>query len=924
METFKIEHLNFAYPGKEEPALRDICLVVGQGEFVTLCGKSGCGKSTLLRHLKPVLTPHGRCSGDIFFEGRLLTQLTERDQAEKIGFVLQSPDNQIVTDKVWHELAFGLESLGMDTPAIRLRVAEMASFFGIQTWFHKNVAELSGGQKQLLNLASVMVMQPSVLILDEPTSQLDPIAAADFLETIAKINRELGTTILLTEHRLEDALPLSDRAVVMDRGAILTDGSPQEAGRLLKEKKHHMFLAMPTPMRVYAGVESSLPCPVTVRDGRQWLTKVAAEKTLDRKAIPPADTGRADLCGETPVIQLSEVWFRYEEGLPDVLKGLSMNVGRGELYAIVGGNGTGKTTSISVMTGLLRPWRGKVRIKGKEIFSDADGKNGLYGGILGILPQNPQALFVKKTVEADLAEMLSGHMYSREERRRRIEDVTALCELEELLSMHPYDLSGGEQQRAALAKVLLLEPEILVLDEPTKGLDAHFKQKLAHILDRLRQKGVTVVMVSHDIEFCARYADRCAMFFDGSITGEDCPRRFFSGKSFYTTSANRMARTLLPEAVLAEDIIGACGGEVYQAGDTEVNFEWEIPARETQEPRNTGPEAESWTGSPEEEGEPAEIEKADGLQVSAFERKRLSPMRILSGIFFAGAFIATFLLLKDRWPDWRDYAVQFTMMVELGGCLASLLPGKELDAPVHIVQTPREKRKLSRRTIAGSFMILLAIPLTLYVGVFYLEDRKYYFISMLILLETMLPFAMVFEDRRPQARELIVISVLAAIGVAGRAAFFMLPQFKPVLAVVILAGVCFGGEAGFLVGAVTMFVSNMMFSQGPWTPWQMFSAGIIGFLAGILFRKGFLRKRRSSLCIFGLLSAFFIYGIIMDSASALMWQSKPTWPVFLIYYAQGLPFNIIHGIATVFFLWFISGPIIEKLDRIKVKYGLVE
>ena len=289
MATYRIENLTFTYPNRvgQKPALNDINLTVERGEFVTLCGPSGCGKTTLLRHLKPSTAPHGLKSGEVYFSGGAgeqcspLHELSERDAAAKIGFVMQSPENQIVTDKVWHELAFGLESLGAKTPEIRLRVAEMASFFGIQTWFHKPVTELSGGQKQLLALASIMALQPSALILDEPTSQLDPIAASEFLAIVGKINRELGVTVILTEHRLEEALPLSTRAVVMDCGKIIADGTPQEVGQVLRGSdsgmsgEHPMFLAMPTPMRVWQACEGEGKCPVTVRDGKDWLGKKA-------------------------------------------------------------------------------------------------------------------------------------------------------------------------------------------------------------------------------------------------------------------------------------------------------------------------------------------------------------------------------------------------------------------------------------------------------------------------------------------------------------------------------------------------------------------------------------------------------------------------------------------------------------------------
>ncbi|MCL1805960.1 MAG: ATP-binding cassette domain-containing protein, partial [Clostridiales bacterium] len=491
MEIYRIENLTFTYPSREQPALDGVSMAVGRGEFVTLCGPSGCGKTTLLRQLKPSTAPHGDKVGEIFFEGAPLSGLSDRDAAAKIGFVLQSPENQIVTDKVWHELAFGLESLGVKTPEIRLRVAEMASFFGIQTWFHKQVTELSGGQKQLLALASIMALQPSALILDEPTSQLDPIAAGEFIATLGKINRELGITVILTEHRLEEAFPLSSRAVVMDRGRIIADGAPRDAGLALRGQSHGMFLAMPTPMRVWAACGGSDECPVTVRDGANWLAARRAGERAAGEWLPGALAEETEPAGagstatqqhtmdasEAAAITMDEVWFKYEKNMPDVIKGLTFTANYGEITAILGGNGTGKTTTLSLMAGLHKPYRGK-----------AAAAEGVY-----TLPQNPQTLFVAKTVREDLLEVLSGRKTPKEERQRRLAVMVKLCKLEELLDSHPYDLSGGEQQRAALAKVLLLQPRILLLDEPTKGLDAEFKQVFAVILRRLTAAGVAVV-----------------------------------------------------------------------------------------------------------------------------------------------------------------------------------------------------------------------------------------------------------------------------------------------------------------------------------------------------------------------------------------------------------------------------------------------
>lgn len=349
MEVFTIHHLNFAYPEQEKNAISDLMLSVQPGEFLVLCGPSGCGKSTLLRQLKTVLAPHGRRSGEILFDGRNLDEIDQREQSEKIGFVQQSPENQIVPDKVWHELAFGLESLGYDTPTIRRRVAEMASFFGIQTWFYKPVTELSGGQKQLLNLASVMVLQPKVLILDEPTSQLDPIAASDFLATLGKINRELGTTIILTEHRLEEAFSFASRVAVMDGGKILCTGTPAEVGAELKSSGNAMFLAMPAAMRIWAASDSKAACPVSVCEGRSWLLDYA--KTHELKEIPETKNPAPDT---QTVVSAQELWFKYEQDAPDVVKGLSLQLHKGEFLALLGGNGTGKTTTLKLLANLKK------------------------------------------------------------------------------------------------------------------------------------------------------------------------------------------------------------------------------------------------------------------------------------------------------------------------------------------------------------------------------------------------------------------------------------------------------------------------------------------------------------------------------------------------------------------------------------------
>ena len=535
MAAFAIEHLTFAYPKAASPALDNVSFSVREGEFFLLCGVSGGGKSTLLRHLKSVLTPYGTRSGRVLLDGKPLETWDARTQAQRIGFVLQQPDDQLVTDKVWHELAFGLESLGTDAQTMRLRVGEMASFFGIQTWFDRSVDTLSGGQKQLLNLASVMAMHPDVLVLDEPTGQLDPIAAAEFLHTVQRLNRELGVTVILSEHRLEDALPMADRATVLEQGRLTALGTPDEVARALLERGSPFFAAMPTPVRVWGGVGAPGKCPLDIRAGRALL------ETLRPSPLPATDTP-ADSDG-APLLQLRECWFRYDREGADVLKGLSLTVRAGELLAIVGGNGAGKSTALAVLAGQRRPYRGKVLQKAKRIAA---------------LCQEPRAMFVKDTVRADLEDALRTLSLPAAEQQPRMDAAVAAMALSPLLERHPFDLSGGEQQRAAIAKLLLARPDVLLLDEPTKGMDAAFRASFGALLRALCEQGTAVVLVSHDIEFCAAYADRAALLFDGQILSEGRTRAFFAGNHFYTTAANRMARPWLPDAILCREVIEAC------------------------------------------------------------------------------------------------------------------------------------------------------------------------------------------------------------------------------------------------------------------------------------------------------------------------------------------------------------------------------
>lgn len=877
MEKIKIEKLTFSYPKQDKPALDGINLKVEKGAFLLVCGKSGCGKSTLLRHLKPSLAPNGFKTGKIEFDGTNIDDTDERMQASQIGFVQQSPENQIVTDKVWHELSFGLESLGEEQDTIRRRVAEISSFFGLEKIFYSDTASLSGGQKQLINLASVMVLQPTVLILDEPTSQLDPIAASEFLSVLGKINRELGVTVILTEHRLEETFSYASEIAYMENGKILFTGSPLETAKALRGKDY--FSAMPAAMRIWDALNPDDKCPLTVSEGSGFLSKYSEKHLFSSKII----TDSKKISGEE-ILHAENLWFRYEKNGNDIVKGLKLSLHKGEFFALLGGNGAGKTTTLNLLSGIEKAYRGEITRK----------------GTVSVLPQNPQTLFQKKTVYEDLLEVFKKDKITKAEKDKLITDTAELCHIKQFFDKHPYDLSGGEQQRTALCKILLTKPDILLLDEPTKGMDSQFKEEFANIISELLLEGKSVFMVSHDIEFCAEHTDMCALFFDGSIISSGEPHEFFSSCSFYTTAASRMSKHIIKNAVTVDDITSAFGIESVRR----------VPEHKYHEPSSENNDT---------------IDKTTPSKLPLWRKISAS----------ATGMIALFLFFYTSKNTDLTELITPEGLTKLSGkhfLLYGLLIFSLLLTFIFIdnrgsqlknINTSSQDHKISGRTKLSAAVTLLLIPLTLFIWIAYTDTHKYNIISLIILVECMLPFFIVFEKKRPAAKEIAVIAVLCSIAIAGRAAFFMLPQFKPVLAVTVISGVALGSETGFLVGAVTMLASNVFFSQGPWTPWQMFAMGIIGFFAGILFKKGLLCKNRISLAVFGAVSAIIIYGLIMNTASAFIWSTETiSFKILLPYYITGLPLDCVHAFATAFFLMAAAEPMLEKLDRIKIKYGL--
>ncbi len=573
MEILRGENLGFKYASLEnqsEYAIKDINFSVNSGEFVVIMGESGCGKTTLLKMMKKEMTPSGERIGKLVFDGQDVAEMSDRDSVSRIGYVMQKPEEQIVTDKVYHELAFVLESLSYKTDEIRIKVGEIANYFGIEKLFRSNTTDLSGGEKQIINLASVMVTSPDVLILDEPTSQLDPIAASEFISTLTKINKELGLTIILVEHRLEDVFSIADKVILMEKGKIICEDTPKNVGKFLST--HKMIAGAPKSVVLYKETKLSEDCPVSVKEGRDYIVKCGIENKIDvdsfrnmsqeikdknievNETIHSTEEMKKILKEDKDIISAKGIWFRYEKDGEDVLRDLSISIKEGEIYSLLGGNGSGKSTLLSILSGVNRAYKGKISIDGKKI-RDYKG-NSLYRNMLNLLPQDPSTVFVKSKVIDDYIDILKAHEISdKKVIDEKIQEVADLLSISHLLERHPYDLSGGEQQRCALGKLLILSPKILLLDEPTKGIDGLGKENMIRILKDLKQKGITILIVTHDVEFAAEASDRCGMLFDGEIISSAVPNEFFRRNNFYTTAVNRMCRGIYDDVIYLDELV---------------------------------------------------------------------------------------------------------------------------------------------------------------------------------------------------------------------------------------------------------------------------------------------------------------------------------------------------------------------------------
>lgn len=517
-----LRDLSFTHAMGKSPALQHVSLEIWEGDFLVLCGASGSGKSTLLELLKQDIAP---C-------GTLLGKIETAPAAREAAIVFQNPEAQLLTTSVLNDLALPMENHGLPPQLMRRRMAETVSFFGLEELLHRAPERLSGGEKQMVSLCAALMEQPKLLLLDEPSAQLDPIAARAFFDMLRRVHTELGVTVVLAEHRLDEAAALANRIMLLESGTIRYVGAPEEVFQNIWHEHDKAFLPFlpQVPLCALAIDETARPAltPPQLRERCRPFIH-AASNTEE----PEAD----GLPAGKPVLEFRDVCFSYERG-GAVLRNLRLTLHENETLCLLGGNGSGKSTLLKLAAGLLAPRAGRVK----------------HGGDLriGYLPQSLQACFLADT----LAEALEDSRKKGGRTREELQRLADAFSLTSLLNRHPYDLSGGEQQRAAFASLLLRRPEVLLLDEPTKGIDPAAKQFFGAVL---RELSMPVLLATHDIPFAAAFAGRCAMLFDGAIADVAPPRDFFRGSRYYTTAIGQALSPLGSDAILYEDVLTICG-----------------------------------------------------------------------------------------------------------------------------------------------------------------------------------------------------------------------------------------------------------------------------------------------------------------------------------------------------------------------------
>ncbi len=513
MEIINIQNLTFSYPNTNTPAVSSITFTANEGDLVILSGYSGSGKTTLLKCMKPEITPNGKIDGEILYKGNNITDYTPKEIASDVGYLFQNPYSGVVTDRVISELAFSMESLSYKQELMNRRIAEIVAVMGLNDMIDKSTNELSGGELQLVNLASILVTEPKVLLLDEPTAMLDPIAEEKFMSTIKKINKELNITIIYSTHNYNNLLDIADRLLVLDSGHMIANDTPKEALINLLDNGHKDLLNV--YLRAWNNYGKNGSLPINMSELKDYLRN--NYKKIDYKP------DKEDIIETETVVNIKDIYFRYNRNSKDVIKSLTLSVNKGNVISILGGNGSGKSTLLSMLYSSRKPYKGKIKLIGDT----------------SIMPQSVELIFTKDKVK----DMLN-------------DDAISLASdfYDKYKNSHPYDLSGGEKGLLGFLTAISKPHDILLLDEPTKGMDNQQKLILKDYILKIKEQGKTVITVTHDIEFAAHVSDKIGMMFDGNIVGEASPLDFFKDNIYYKPFISRVMKDIDDTVYLEEQL----------------------------------------------------------------------------------------------------------------------------------------------------------------------------------------------------------------------------------------------------------------------------------------------------------------------------------------------------------------------------------
>jgi len=543
----KIENFTFYYSGAPKPALAEINLEIRDGEFVLVTGPSGGGKSSLCRGINGLI-PHfygGKVAGQIEVQGLDTLKHPPKELATRVGMVFQDPENQLVATDVEREIAFGLENLAFPRDLIARRIEEALDTLGIADLRHRQLYELSGGEKQKIAIASVLALHPQVLMLDEPTSELDPHSAEEVLALIERLNDELGITIILIEHRLDRVIQHADRLIVLDGGRVVADGKTREVLSSNYQDIEAIGLGIPPVIRLTHELKSRgfniKGMPLTVKEGRIMLSQV-----LPRACARPPQPEAAK--NNKPVIEMEKLWHIYPEG-NTALQDISLKIDEGEFVAIMGRNASGKTTLVKHLNGLLKPTRGMVAVGGIDT---KDTTTAELARRVGFVFQNPNDHLLADTVAEEIAFTMKNLGFK--DTSSRLNRTLDIFKLAEYQSQYPRSLSGGQKQRVALASVVAIQPRILILDEPTRGMEYRLKHELMDFLREYAGQGNTVILVTHDVETVAEYADRVVLLSDGEMVADGNKREVLSRARLFSPQINRLVQAFT-EYGIPDDIL---------------------------------------------------------------------------------------------------------------------------------------------------------------------------------------------------------------------------------------------------------------------------------------------------------------------------------------------------------------------------------